>query len=824
MSTERWARLLELFEGALSREGEEREQFLRHQASPDEQAELQRLIAADRAPEPWLDRTAVELAARHAIGVGLGTGARLGSWEVVQELGHGGMGVVYLGRRADGLYNQQVAIKSLAPLAGGPELELRFEQERRILADLEHPAIARLLDAGQAADGSPFLVMERVEGLPIDEYCEQAGLDLAARLRLFVVVARAIAFAHRRLIVHCDLKPGHVLVTADGLPKLLDFGIARWLTGTGGGEARWFTPAYASPEQKRGETLTTASDVYSLGALLSRLVAEVPAGRRVYRADLDHILGRCLREDPAHRYGSADELGDDLERLLTLRPVASRASQKFYRIGLWSRRHRVALAVAAVVVTVAGALVLGLLKERRAAAQERRSAEQVAEFLAGLVRGANPAEEESPGTYLGEEARAARELVLDEASRRAASALEDQPLVRARLLAELGNAYRHLGALGKATPLLEEARALRAGAVGTRGEATLAESTLDLCRLELAKGEHASAQKLCEQAISELPVKLRSGSELLAKIENELGLVARAQGDPVAAQRLVTSGLELRRKLLPPDHPDLDLSLNNLALLLLESGEPDAAEALFAEVLRNRRARLGSEHLLVIQTLNNLASALQDLGRDREAEALYREALKVTARALGEAHPLEASIANNLGSLLQGRGEAAAAQAQFAAAVAIGRKALREDHPLVAKYRQNLGVALVWLKRYGEARSELAAALAVRRVKLGETHRDTLESLLSLAQAELGLGEAVEAEARLLEAERLWQQAPADPMQRQRARKLLEQCRQARVQVPPPGGGMLTPRTETPLPPSRPSQSGILRVRIASTSPESGSR
>jgi serine/threonine protein kinase len=423
-------------------------------------------------------------------------GERIGAYRVLGELGRGGMATVFLAERADGAFRQQVALKLLRSGAGGEEAVRRFAQERQILATLDHPAIARLLDGGVDGRGRPYLVMEHVEGRPIDRHCEENHLSVDRRLDLFTRVAEAVFYAHRNLVVHRDLKPSNIFVTDAGLEggqvKLLDFGIAKLLDPALAGPyaaaatrtvARVMTPEYASPEQVRGEPVTTASDVYQLGLLLFELltgeracrlknatfgeaeraicgepprrpssVVAGPLARRL-RGDLDAIVEKALRKEPGLRYPSPGPLIDDLERHRSGRPVRARQGTFGYRARKFVSRHRFGLAAAALLaLLLAGSAVTATLQARRIA-REAATAERVKEILVSLFSSANPSVSRG-------EALTAREL-LDHGAARVTTELDGEPAVQAELMTVLGNVYNTRGLYDEAVPLLEESLALR---------------------------------------------------------------------------------------------------------------------------------------------------------------------------------------------------------------------------------------------------------------------------------------------------------------------------------------------------------------------------
>ena len=334
---------------------------------------------------------------------------RVGPYKLVRELGRGGMAAVYLGRRDDGQFSKDAAIKLIGTIAPSPESLRRFEEERQILAALEHPNIVRLLDGGVTEDGLPYIIMEYIEGLPLNEYCERKGLKLAERLKLFQTICSAVHFAHQRLVLHRDIKPGNILVTAEGQPKLLDFGIGKILNPvfeSSGNQAtltlmRAMTPEYASPEQVQGGMITTSSDVYSLGVLLYELLTgerpyrlagttlnetlrivceqdpERPSGTRPeLRGDLDAIVLKAMRKEPGQRYTSAEEFSSDIGRYLSNWPVLARRGSFRYVVRKFVARHKLAVSVSAVATVLTLAGVAGVIAESRVARAERGKAER----------------------------------------------------------------------------------------------------------------------------------------------------------------------------------------------------------------------------------------------------------------------------------------------------------------------------------------------------------------------------------------------------------------------------------------------------------------
>ena len=395
MTPDQWGRVKAVVGDALEREPDERDAFVATECGEDTalRREVESML---RQSGDRLDRCVERLSQRNISAEERLPGTRLGAYEIVREIGRGGMGAVYLARRADDQFEKEVAIKILKRGTDTDEVLRRFRAERQILAQLEHPNIARLLDAGTSDDGLPFFVMEYVEGIPVTQYCVAGALTVRQRLELFIKVCGAVQFAHQNLVIHRDLKPGNTLVTAAGEPKLLDFGIAKLVSGdadslqtTVQNEQR-FTPAYASPEQIRGDPVTTASDVYSLGALLYELLAGRPPHRfetqrpsptEIFRViverepsrvrgvatDLDTIVRKALSKEPLWRYSGAAAFAEDLRRYLDGRPVQARPATSAYRAAKFIARNKFGVAAALLLLaTLVGGIVATTWQARKA--------------------------------------------------------------------------------------------------------------------------------------------------------------------------------------------------------------------------------------------------------------------------------------------------------------------------------------------------------------------------------------------------------------------------------------------------------------------------
>jgi eukaryotic-like serine/threonine-protein kinase len=692
-----------------------------------------------------------------AAGVGAAsatTGQRLGPYRLVREIGRGGMGAVYLATRVDEEFEQQVAIKVIGGLLA-PHVLQRFRAERQILASLAHPNIARLLDGGTTADGVPYLVMEHVDGVPIDQYCRDHGLSARARLTLMLQVCDAVSYAHRSLVIHRDLKPGNILVTNDGAPKLLDFGIAK-LLDTGGAAApvtntleHLLTPEYASPEQVRAEPITTATDVYSLGILLYELLtgkrphqfktrrpdeiarvvcdeeatrpstvlarearesggaaAAVPIRPRELAGDLDTILLTALQKEPARRYASADALADDIRRHFAGEPLRARPATLGYRTTRFVRRHRLAVAAAAVLVTVLSAWAVTLTVQARRIARERDTALQVTSFLVDLFASSDPTETRSADIT-------AREL-LDRGAARLTE-LKDRPEIKVRMLDAIAKVYRSLGASNRAEPLLVEALRLHESDGGpATAEAAVTANELAEALREL--GKNADAEAMARRALATRERIFGPRSVEAAQSKNTLGLLMRARGKYADAEPLFREAVAIWRATLGAQHTQVATGLSNLSLNARDRAKYDDAEQLAREALAIRRAALGGTHPQIANSLMSLGQVLNLEGRNREAEPLMLQALEMRRTLYGEDHPLVDVSMNNLASLRQDVGDLAGAEPLYRTALAHQRRRLGPTHPDVAVPMNNLASLLEERGQLGEAETLYRESLAIRRL------------------------------------------------------------------------------------------------------------
>jgi eukaryotic-like serine/threonine-protein kinase len=768
-----------------------------------ERPELERevrdlLAAADGADEYFGSisaRSGAPFTRDEQVSPGTALGRRFGAYRVERVIGVGGMGAVYFAERADDLFQKTAAVKLLPPGFGTPAAQRRFAEERRILARLQHPSIAGLLDGGVADDGTPYFVMEYVDGVPIDEYCQTHRLSVDDRLGLFLQVCAVVEYAHRNLIVHRDLKPSNILVTPEGQAKLLDFGIATMVDpdGTdGGGTALTevhgmpLTPAFASPEQVRGEALTTATDVYSLGVLLYLLLTghrpyEVtgltPAGaervisetmpplpsqvepaiptpnpdshRRRLRGDLDTIVMAALQKDAARRYGSVRALAEDIERHFAGRPVTARRDTFTYRASRFIVRNRLLVgAAAAVSLLLLGLTTLAaytavtararnavIAMERDRAQLESEKATAVSDFLISLFS-AN-----DPDAAAGEPLTA---LAVLEQGERDAATLAAQPEVQARMLDVIAQVYTRLGDYDRAEPLLHEAvRIYRERAPGE--QVGLAGSTSRLGDLLRRKGRLDEAAAYLEQAM--VLAGEAQAPAALADALNDLGLVAQDRGDYAAAEQWHRQALEIRGKNLGARSPRTAASLQNIALALSSLNREAEAEALYREALDIYREAHGPEHTEVATTLTTLGRLKSERGIFESADSLLSEALRISRVRLGDDHPSVALALNDIGTARVRQGDYEAAEEAFREALRIREQALGPDHPYVAISLNNLSFVLVQQSAFSDALPLRRRAYEIALARLGNAHDHTGTFAHNLGQVLDLAGQHADAEA-----------------------------------------------------------------------------
>jgi len=795
MTTERWLRIQALFSEAVDTPPGRRGQWLREACEGDDDLlrNVESLLLAGEEAESFLEHAIQEA----AVAV---VHQRIGPYQLVRSLGRGGMGTVFLAVRADDEYQSKVAIKLIRTGLDSPDLRARFRSERQILANLDHPNIARLLDGGTTESGAPYVVMEFVEGKTILEYCGQEKLSTTERLKLFRKVCAAVESAHQHLVVHRDIKPGNVLVNADGEPKLLDFGIAKLLDEAQSPNSTQthvplLTPAYASPEQIRGEPVTTTTDVYSLGVLLYELLtgsspyqtttadrvaieravceeepkkpsAVLSADRQDQRrhliGDLDNIVLMAMRKESAHRYASVGQLSEDIERYLNGYPILARQSSWSYRTGKFVRRHKpgVAASVGVLILIIGYGLSMAVLAAR--IASERDRAEWVSSFLVDIFRVSDPSE--SRGNTV-----TAREI-LDKGAATIDTDFDDQPLQAAMLKDVIGRVYQGLGLHDRAIPLLEDALSTRQR-LSINEASLVAESMSGLAWSVEMKGRNADAERLYRGALALNREVLGDDHLDVAKSRENLAGLLRVQAKYDEAESLYREALALRMKRQGESHLDVAENLHDIAQVLHDTGRYAEAEPLFRRALSTRRAGLGEDHPEVADNMNNLALTLQSRGHYSQAESLFRESLALRRKVLGQEHPDVGNSLNNLALILDAEGKADEAESLFRQAITLRRKILGEGHQLLGNTMRNLGQLLHTRGEFEEAESLYRESLAIFRKRLGDEHPYIANGLhglgvLSFDKGDSATGETLVRQALELRRKQLGDQHPrvADSM------------------------------------------------------------
>ncbi|MDH4110244.1 MAG: serine/threonine-protein kinase [Gammaproteobacteria bacterium] len=712
-------------------------------------------------------------------------GTRIGAYTVEKRIAEGGMGLVFLACRTDERFEQRVAIKLLPARLASEELRRRFEAERQILARLRHPNIGLLFDGGETDEGIPYLVMEYIDGVPIDEYGRSHALSVDARIRLFCNVCAAVDYAHTNLVIHRDIKPSNILVSTDGVPKLLDFGIAKLIDANMSESAaltvdgsRLFTPRHASPEQVLGEPITTASDVYALGLLLYELLtdsfpyeitAQTSAGEmegiitsdrpprpstrvdsvrsRQLRGDLDTILMKCLRKDPARRYQSAAGLSADLERYLGHRPILARPPTTAYLLSRFWRRNRIAATGVAATLTaiVVGAIATtaGFIEAREAerrATAEARNAEAISGFLVSLFQEAHP------DTSAGKE-RSVREL-LEFGRERVDDQLGDSPLVKANVLATLAGVYKGLSDYDEALDLQRQALTLAEehAADDLVLIGTLRNDLGDLLRLA---PRHAEAEAMIRSSIDAFEASGAGISDAWADAVNNLGLVLVEMDRREEGIACLQQTLSMREQLFDPPHEKIALSLHNLAWYYSRSTDLALAADYAERAIAMREAVFGGTHPRVAATVSLLSRIYQDLGRWNDAEREARRSLSIAQSIFDTGHPDVTFPMYELASVLKAKGNLSAANELFEEIVRWERVSLGEGSHDVGMSIKAWANTLSLLGRYAEAEPLLREALEIFEALPGGSRRGQQTAQLDLATLYIETGRLDEAASML---------------------------------------------------------------------------
>ena len=682
--------------------------------------------------------------------------ARFGAYRIVRELGRGGMGAVYLAERADGQYEQQVALKMVHGGLGTSVTRERFLRERQILARLEHPNVAHLVDGGITDAGQSWFAMEYVDGEPLDAYCDRRQLQVGERLALFLSVCDAVQAAHQRLVIHRDLKPSNILVTLDGQVKLLDFGIARLVHDTDAGVTqtglRAFTPEYASPEQWRGDPVTTGSDVYSLGVVLYELLAgarphalrghpetewplivlqhavappssvvspraaaargaTVDRLRRRLREELDTIVMTALRVESERRYRTVEQLASDVRRHLAGHMIAARPDTWRYRTHKFVRRHRVGVAAGAVVLVSLLGGTAGVAWQARRAEREATRAIAARQFLAGVFRESDPTNARGDSLTAGD--------MLDRATRRLDSLFVGQPLVKFDLLMSLGEIYRNLGRFPAADSLASRALLL-ADSVDVDREQAKATATILLGSVRVDAGDLLSADTLVQRGIRSHDRGAISDTALAGAL-SILGAIKRQQYAFVESDAAYRQAIAIAER-TGVDSLTLVAYWNDFGVMLMEAGRYQAADSALSRTINYERIHLPANHPGLTLTLMNRAMVRDYLGDKDSAAVIEAEVLRIQRHNYPRGHERVAEALNTLAFARMDGGDFAGADSLFREAGEMLQRLFGRDHMSILIVRNNRARIALLAGHPREAEVLFRGVLDDARRALGESH------------------------------------------------------------------------------------------------------
>jgi len=785
-SADRWNQLETLFHKSLELEPEARAAFLDDCCGEDSELrkELEALLDAADTPTDMLEQPVFE-AAQSVVAESnrdaIDQGAIIGNYEILSLLATGGMGEVWLAEQKQPV-RRRIALKLIKAGMDTREVVARFESERQALALMDHPAIAKVFDAGSTPEGRPYFAMEYVPGIPITAYCDKHKLTVRQRMELFILVCEGVQHAHQKAIIHRDLKPSNILVTeVDGkpMPRIIDFGVAKAISQklTAGTMytrvgTRIGTLGYMSPEQADPivEDVDTRTDVYSLGAVLYELLtgalpldlrklafdevlrrlrdhdtpppstklrtlgaesaitaqnrgADPPALARQLRGDADAIALKALEKDRARRYASASGLAADIGRYLRNEPVTAQPPSTAYRARKYIRRHRLGVAVGATAVVLLIGFAAAMGVQARRIARERDQANRVKEFMKGMFKVSDPSQ--ARGNTV-----TAREI-LDKASKEIDTGLAKDPETQAELMDVMGEVYESLGLYPRAQPLLERALEIQRRIHGPRNPVTL-KAADDVALLLYREGHDAKAEKMGRETLDVRRQVLGPDHPETLKSMLTLALTLEDEGRNAEAEKMERELLDIQRRVLGPEHPDALETISNLAAILVEEKRYAEAEKMERELLDIESRVLGPEHPDTLRTMTNLSVTLMHEGLYAEAEKMDRELLDIERRVLGPEHPDTLRTINSLAGTLEEEGHYDESERAERELLDIQRRVLGPEHPSTATSVYNLGCLAARQGRRNEALSLLREAVdqgAPAYIDLGIDKDPDLKSL-----------------------------------------------------------------------------------------------
>ncbi len=771
MDTTRWARVQTLFHAAADMPATHQQDYLESQCADDPSlvGETLSLLAEDARGTPLLDNGVAGIAhdILGPVATDTSPSQSFGPYRLTRMLGEGGMGVVYLGQRDD--IGAVAAIKILRDAWLSPARRERFAAEQRTLAQLNHPLIARLYDAGTLMDGTPWFVMEYVEGAALTTYCRTHALTVHDRLRLFRSICEAVQHAHRHLVVHRDLKPSNILVTNDGQVKLLDFGIAKQLEGAGRPAdqtrtaLRLLTPAYAAPEQLSGGHIGIHTDVYALGVILYELfTGQLPfdrdgvdsaesghaperpslaAKRRTFPsatadnagrlsstewADLDVLCLRAMHADPTRRYATVDALIRDVDHYLSGEPLEARPDTVRYRVGKFVRRHRGAVAATATLAVLVVGLVafytIRLAHARNEALAESQRAQRIQRFTLGLFEGGDKAAGPADSLHA---------VALVDRGVQEARTLDAEPAVQAEMYLTLGGIYQKLGVFPKADSLITLAVERRRKIFGPASP-EVAASVIDLGLLRVDQAKFDDAETLIRDGLQMARRTSPASDPVVVDGSAALGRVLTERGSYDKAIPALAEVVRLREAANAPA-ADRAASISALADAHFYLGKYEISDSLYRHAMTLYRQAFGDRHPFVAEMLSNLGAAQFDRGNYKEAERLERQALEIEEPFYGHDHFKTAQYLTMLARPLAFENRFDEATDLLGQALAIKERVYGKNHPAVASTVNELGNIALQRDRYDEAEGYFRRMIEIYRAAYGEHHY-----LLGVATSNLG--------------------------------------------------------------------------------------
>jgi serine/threonine protein kinase len=728
----------------------------------------------------------------------------IGPYHLLRIIGEGGMGEVWLAEQTQPV-RRRVAIKLIKAGMDTREVVARFESERQALALMDHPAIAKVFDAGATPEGRPYFAMEYVDGIPITTYCDRHRLTMRARLQLFIEVCEGVQHAHQKAIIHRDLKPSNILVTevnGKPMPRIIDFGVAKAVSQGLNAETMFTrvgmvlgTPGYMSPEQadSAGQDIDTRSDVYSLGAILYELLvgqlpldfrklafdevlrrlreqdaprpstrlrslgadsaitaqnrsADLPLLVRQLRGDADVITLKALEKDRTRRYASPSDLAADIGRLLRNEPVNAHAPGAMYRAGKYIRRHTLGVALAALAVLLLIGFAIAQSVALRRVTRERDRADRITEFMTGIFRVPNPSI--ARGNTV-----TAREL-LDKGATQVNAGLGNDPELQAKMIYTMANTYYGLGLYPKTQSLLEQALQIQQRVLGPRHRDTLrSESYLAAVQADL--GHPAQAEKLARDTLDTDRKVLGSTDADTLVASFRLATILRMDGHTAEAEKLYRELLPNEQRVFGPEDSRTLRTMGNLGGALVDEGRLPEAEKMARDTLAIQRRVLGPDHPNTLHTMALLSVIVLNEGHLAEAEQLYRDTFAACTRVLGPENPVTLNAMGGLANVLTQEGHDKEAEALQRKTIEIQRRVLGPEDPETLISQGLLAQTLDDEERSREAEQLFRETAATESRVLGPDNQRTLRSVC-------GIGNSLSHEGRYPEAEKVFRQAIAE--------------------------------------------------------------